>query len=572
MSYQVLARKWRPGTFDDLVGQDHVVRALKNALDHNRVHHAFLFTGTRGVGKTTIARIFSKALNCETGITSTPCGQCAACTEIDEGRFVDLIEVDAASRTKVDDTRELLDNVQYLPTRGRFKVYLIDEVHMLSTHSFNALLKTLEEPPEHVKFLLATTDPEKLPITVLSRCLQFNLKRLPTDLINEYLASMLGSESVPFEADAVAAIARAADGSMRDGLSLLDQAIAYGNGQLETEDVNTMLGTIRHEHIAGIISALIDSDSAALWAVITELADYVPDYSHVIDALIREVHDASLSVHLLKSHVSEPAQALAAQVDPTLLQLYYQILLHGKQDIAMAPEPSIGFEMTLLRLLTYRPLQPGEQPVDAAGNSSQRSAPRPVQSATATSERSAAPAPSDPSSPTSQQAMSAPESAVPDQPPAPVAHPDHQVQETRASVAPEAQAPVTGSPQSDDWLSLIDRLGLKGPVLMLAKHCILLRESDRQYQLVLDRQYEHFYLPAAEQKILESMHSLFGPDASIRFSIGETGGNTVAEKEIQQDRQTQDQALSSMQADETVQALQSEFGAELISDSIRPIS
>jgi len=294
MTYQVLARKWRPRTFAELVGQSHVVRPLVNALDHNRLHHAFLFTGTRGVGKTTLARILAKSLNCETGVTSTPCGTCSACVEVDEGRFIDLIEVDAASRTKVEDTRELLDNVQYVPSRGRYKVYLIDEVHMLSGHSFNALLKTLEEPPPHVKFLLATTDPQRLPVTVLSRCLQFSLKRLSTDEIADQLEKILAAENIPHDALSVRLLARGADGSMRDGLSLLDQAIAFGGGQVAEADVRTMLGTIDQNVVERVLSALAENDAAALLQVVSEIIEHGTDCATLLDELLSALHQLAL--------------------------------------------------------------------------------------------------------------------------------------------------------------------------------------------------------------------------------------------------------------------------------------
>ncbi len=294
MSYQVLARKWRPRTFHEIVGQEHVVRALTNALDRQRLHHAFLFSGTRGVGKTTIARIFAKSLNCQVGMSSTPCGECAACQEIDAGRFVDLIEVDAASRTKVEDTRELLENVQYAPNRGRFKVYLIDEVHMLSTHSFNALLKTLEEPPPHVKFLLATTDPQKLPVTVLSRCLQFGLKRLPAGMIAAYLGKVLVEEGIPYEEEALRLLARAGDGSMRDALSLLDQAIAFGSGRVEQAVVAAMLGSIDRGMVSGLLEALAANDATALLQRVAKLDEAVPDYAAVLADLLSLLQQVAL--------------------------------------------------------------------------------------------------------------------------------------------------------------------------------------------------------------------------------------------------------------------------------------
>ena len=351
MSYLVLARKWRPRSFAELVGQEHVVRALTNALDSGRVHHAFLFTGTRGVGKTTIARILAKALNCETGVKAQPCGVCSACREIDEGRFVDLIEVDAASRTKVEDTREMLENVQYAPSRGRYKVYLIDEVHMLSGHSFNALLKTLEEPPPHVKFLLATTDPQKLPVTVLSRCLQFHLKRLPAALITERMGTILAAESVPFEPTALPLLARAADGSLRDALSLLDQALVFGAGKVIETDVRSMLGTIDRGHVARLIECLAAGDAAALIAVLAALDEQAPDYDQVLAelaallerlALVQLVPDSGADGGFDPELLATLAPRFAAED----LQLYYQIALLGRRDLDLAPDARVGFEMT----------------------------------------------------------------------------------------------------------------------------------------------------------------------------------------------------------------------------------
>jgi DNA polymerase-3 subunit gamma/tau len=335
MSYQVLARKWRPRSFDEMMGQGHVLRALVNALDKQRLHHAYLFTGTRGVGKTTVARIFAKSLNCEQGVSSTPCGQCSACREIDEGRFVDLIEVDAASRTKVEDTRELLENVQYVPTRGRYKVYLIDEVHMLSSHSFNALLKTLEEPPPHVKFLLATTDPQRLPVTVLSRCLQFNLKRLPSEAIRDYMKKVLDEENIAAEPGALKQIARAADGSMRDALSLLDQAIAYGGGRVDEAEVREMLGAIEHGYVANLLKALAAADGAALLQHIAALGEFAPDYDGVLAELLSLLHNIAVTQAVPGAAVDEHLDAdivqhLAAALSPEDVQLFYQIALMGR--------------------------------------------------------------------------------------------------------------------------------------------------------------------------------------------------------------------------------------------------
>ena len=379
MSYQVLARKWRPRSFKELVGQTHVLQALVNALDQDRLHHAYLFTGTRGVGKTTIARILAKCLNCDEGVSSTPCGQCAACCEIDDGRFVDLIEVDAASRTKVEDTRELLDNVQYAPTRGRYKVYLIDEVHMLSAHSFNALLKTLEEPPPHVKFLLATTDPQKLPITILSRCLQFGLKNMTPERIVGHLENVLSSEHIPYETSALWQLARAADGSMRDSLSLTDQAIAFGNGRVSEGEVSSMLGTIDQGQVMKMVRALSSADAGSVLKAVAELAEHAPDYMAVLNDMLSVLHRVAIAQAVPDAVDNsqgdrEQVLQLAGNMRAEDVQLYYQIGLVGKRDLPLAPEPRSGFEMALLRMLAFRP-EPvqiestvaGGSPVDVAG-------------------------------------------------------------------------------------------------------------------------------------------------------------------------------------------------------------
>ncbi|MCE8012161.1 DNA polymerase III subunit gamma/tau [Billgrantia desiderata] len=395
MSYQVLARKWRPRTFHELVGQEHVQRALVNALDQGRLHHAYLFTGTRGVGKTTLARILAKCLNCtakgygDEGITSTPCGQCDSCRAIDEGRFVDLIEVDAASRTKVEDTRELLDNVQYAPTQGRYKVYLIDEVHMLSTSSFNALLKTLEEPPPHVKFLLATTDPQKLPATVLSRCLQFTLKNMPPERIVTHLAKVLEAEGIGFEERALWLLGRAADGSMRDAMSLTDQAIAFGQGQVRHADVAAMLGTLDHRHVLALVEALADVDAPRLLAEIAQLAEQGPDFAAVLDDLSAVLHRLAVA-QMVPAAVDnghgdrDTVLALAARFTAEDVQLYYQIGIQGRGDMAHAPDLRTALEMTLLRMLAFRPQgvpQPAKTPLPLRGADSGGSSAAPASGA-----------------------------------------------------------------------------------------------------------------------------------------------------------------------------------------------
>jgi len=446
MSYQVLARKWRPRNFHELIGQEHVSRALVNALDQGRLHHAYLFTGTRGVGKTTLARILAKCLNCEEGVSSRPCGVCGTCREIDEGRFVDLIEVDAASRTKVEDTRELLDNVQYAPTQGRYKVYLIDEVHMLSTHSFNALLKTLEEPPPHVKFLLATTDPQKLPVTILSRCLQFTLKNMPPVRVVEHLSDILAREEVSFEEDALWLLGKAADGSMRDAMSLTDQAIAFGHGQVRREDVAAMLGTLDHRHVLALLECLASLDAASLLAEVATLAEQGPDYGGVLDDMASVFHRLAIAQMvpsaLDNGHGDRDALlALASRFTGEDVQLYYQIALQGRGDMANAPDARTALEMTLLRMLAFRPQgvpRPAQTPLPMIGQAdgAQASAPvqqAPVQQASVqAAPAQQAPVQEAPAQP--QQAPAAPVAAAP-QPAAPVAEP-----------ATEAQPPMADEP------------------------------------------------------------------------------------------------------------------------------
>ena len=432
MSYQVLARKWRPRSFREMVGQTHVLKALINALDSQRLHHAYLFTGTRGVGKTTIARIIAKCLNCETGITSSPCGECSVCREIDEGRFVDLIEIDAASRTKVEDTRELLDNVQYAPSRGRFKVYLIDEVHMLSSHSFNALLKTLEEPPPYVKFILATTDPQKLPATILSRCLQFSLKNMTPERVVEHLTHVLTAENVPFEDDALWLLGRAADGSMRDAMSLTDQAIAFGEGKVLAADVRAMLGTLDHGQVYDVLHSLIEGDAKALLEAVRHLAEQGPDWNGVLSEILNVLHRVAIAQalpegvdngHGDRDRVLALAQALPAED----VQFYYQMGLIGRRDLPLAPDPRGGFEMVLLRMLAFRPADTADaprQPLKPVG----------ISQATVDSAHSVAAAP--------KPAPVVAAAVAPTPAPAPVAAPAPAAEPAPAVVAEPAPAPV----------------------------------------------------------------------------------------------------------------------------------
>ncbi|MCE7762583.1 DNA polymerase III subunit gamma/tau [Pseudomonas putida] len=446
MSYQVLARKWRPRSFREMVGQAHVLKALINALDNQRLHHAYLFTGTRGVGKTTIARIIAKCLNCETGITSTPCGTCSVCREIDEGRFVDLIEIDAASRTKVEDTRELLDNVQYAPSRGRFKVYLIDEVHMLSTHSFNALLKTLEEPPPYVKFILATTDPQKLPATILSRCLQFSLKNMSPERVVEHLSHVLAAENVPFEPDALWLLGRAADGSMRDAMSLTDQAIAFGEGKVLAADVRAMLGSLDHGQVYGVLQALLEGDARALLEAVRNLAEQGPDWAGVLAEMLNVLHRVAIAQALPEAVDNgqgdrERVLALASALPAEDVQFYYQMGLIGRRDLPLAPDPRGGFEMVLLRMLAFRPADTDDAPKPVL---------KPVGISQATADPAtpvAAPAVAmAPSTPVVEPAAVAGAPQV--QAPAPVEPPPQPVAEPVVAVEPEPAPVIEPVPES----------------------------------------------------------------------------------------------------------------------------
>jgi DNA polymerase-3 subunit gamma/tau len=523
MSYIVLARKWRPKRFAEMVGQEHVLRALANALDSGKVHHAFLFTGTRGVGKTTIARILAKSLNCETaGVSSNPCGVCASCREIDEGRFVDLIEVDAASRTKVDDTRELLDNVQYAPTRGRYKVYLIDEVHMLSNHSFNALLKTFEEPPPHVKFLLATTDPQKLPVTVLSRCLQFSLKRLPASLIGERLKFIAAAENLPFEPAAAALLARAADGSMRDALSLLDQLIAFGGGALNEANARTMLGTIDRGHVSRLVEALSRADGPALLAEVGELDRDAPDYDRALVemaaflqrvAIVQIVPEAAQQD---EEFDSESLARLAQAIAPEDVQLYYQIALGGRRDLAMAPEPRAGFEMTLLRMLAFRP-----ETADAGTQA--RSASRP------------------------------------------------------AAAAPGAGAPAQNlslvrltSIDASNWPAVLEAANLSGMVRQFALNCVPAKFERDVLTLQLDQSTADRRVRSIEDKLLQGLSKYLGRDIRILFETAQADLATPARQRALDEQDKIVRAAAAFEADPAVKGLRERFGADVDAASVKP--
>lgn len=541
MTYQVLARKWRPRNFDEMVGQDHVRRALVNALDNDRLHHAFLFTGTRGVGKTTIARILAKSLNCEKGVSSKPCGVCSACREIDEGRFVDLIEVDAASRTKVEDTRDLLENVQYAPTRGRYKVYLIDEVHMLSAHSFNALLKTLEEPPPHVKFLLATTDPQKLPVTILSRCLQFNLKRVPVDLISKQLEYILVQEGIEGEPGARLALARAADGSLRDALSLLDQAIAYGGGVLRETDVRAMLGTIEQTHIVALLDALAGHDAPALLQRIQLLAEHSPDFAGVLADLLSHLHRialAQIAPEAIDDSLGDRATLLrlAQTLSPEDVQLFYQIGLLGRRDLSLAPDARNGFEMALLRMLTFRP----------------RSAAEPLSVSSATA---------------SHATRLTPHLPPLTSPAAPATTTPHAL-----PLTPHPPAPPSVREQiSDDWDKVLSALNLTGMLKQLAVNCALIGRTGDTLSLLLDSSQANLRTARLEERLQQALQTYYQAPIKLVLTVGEPGGATPAQAQAREQSQRQQAAVHVIQSDANVQALIETFNARIHPESIQPL-
>ena len=563
MTYQVLARKWRPRDFSQMVGQSHVLRALVNALATQRLHHAYLFTGTRGVGKTSLARIFAKSLNCETGITSTPCGQCSACREVDEGRFVDLIEVDAASRTKVDDTRDLLENVAYAPARGRFKVYLIDEVHMFSGHSFNALLKTLEEPPPHVKFLLATTDPKKLPITILSRCLQFNLKRLGADQIGEQLRRILEAEGIPAPAETLKLIATAADGSMRDSLSLLDQAIAYTNASLDPHEVAAMLGTVASEQVLPLVEALCRGQGGELLSRARALAEFAPDHAQILGEMLSILRRIAVCQVLgAEATVLDEAPdilVLAAEISAEDCQLFYQLGLLARRDLPLAPDPQTGFEMALLRMLAFHPETVGTSTSTGAGvrppasgavpspgaNRVEATRPRPV------------PAPGAPSTPSLATEPNVPPSAPEPSPPTPHRHGSASSEGVSAPAAPL------------DWAALVSRLETTGLVREFARHCALLRVEGGLVELGLTPQSENLRGERQVKGLEQALVRALGHPVTLRFVRASTESvRSPAQALTEAEAARQAAATRLIEADPQVQALQQRFGAVI--EEIRP--
>ncbi len=522
---QVLARKWRPKTFSELVGQEHVVRALTNALRQQRLHHAYLFTGTRGVGKTTLARIIAKALNCETGITDTPCGQCGACREIDSGRFVDLIELDAASNTQVDNMRELLENALYAPSSGRFKVYIIDEVHMLSRSAFNAMLKTLEEPPAHVKFILATTDPQKIPVTVLSRCLQFNLKQIPQQQIRDQLQKILDAEGVASEKAALTLLARAAQGSMRDSLSLLDQAIAHGGGKVEESAVRIMLGAVDQTYLHTIMRALAAGDGASLVAEAERMAARSLSFEGALQDLGTLLHRLALLQAVPETVTpDDPDRVVLVELAELFgaddLQLYYQIALQGRADIGLAPDEYAGFTMTLLRMLAF---MPGAAP--AAHRPVARVAPGTAGAATA-----AAPA---------------------------------------AAVAAERDAKKNTTKAA--WGEIIGELGLTGMARMLAQHCELVRHDATRMELCVAKAHERLLDKPYQDKLKAALAQHFGSALQVTIGIGESGGNSPAEIANRHKQQLQAQAIAEIEQDPFVRDLVENFDARVIDSTIKSI-
>ncbi|MCU7830210.1 MAG: DNA polymerase III subunit gamma/tau [Candidatus Thiodiazotropha sp. (ex Myrtea sp. 'scaly one' KF741663)] len=547
MSYQVLARKWRPQLFSQLVGQEHVVKALTNALDNERLHHAYLFTGTRGVGKTTLARIFAKSLNCEQGISATPCGVCDACREIDEGRFVDLLEVDAASRTKVDQTRELLDNVPYAPVRGRYKVYLIDEVHMFSASSFNALLKTLEEPPPHVKFILATTDPQKVPVTVLSRCLQFNLKRLSREQIGQQLRHILEQEKILFDDESLSLLARGADGSMRDGLSLLDQAIAFGAGEVKGAEVRTMIGTVGADQIYGLLDALMNQNGAELLQGVAEMTQRATDFTSATQELLAMLHQIALMQTVPGIAPDEAFDATRLQhfadgLTPEDIQLFYQIGLTGQKELHLAPDPRSGFEMLLLRMLAFRPAESAGASGGAGSAQTRRVG------------GAAAPSPSQPKQTATQ------------------VDPTHQSAKAKAPVADKRPAQAAAIKKADpaQWDSFVAGLKLGGIASQLAHHSVYESWDGETLCLKLDTSHRHLRVGQAESRLQEGISSQLGRAVKLKITEAVPEAETPAMRQDREQQERQREAQASMSSDPLVKEMEEHFSAKLVSDSVRP--
>ncbi|MCB1646022.1 MAG: DNA polymerase III subunit gamma/tau, partial [Pseudomonadales bacterium] len=604
MSYQVLARKYRPSNFAELEGQEHVRQALENALEQNRLHHAYLFTGTRGTGKTTIARILAKCLNCETGITSTPCGVCSSCQEIAQGRSVDLIEVDAASRTRVDETRELLDNVQYMPTHNRFKIYLIDEVHMFSNHSFNALLKTLEEPPEHVKFLLATTDPKKLPITVLSRCLQFNLKNLSPERVVRHLALILEKENIPFEENALWQLGRAADGSMRDALSLTDQAISFGNQKVLDAEVRSMLGAIDQLEIYELLQGLIERDAARVLDKVRRMSEFAPDYQGLLADLLSLLHRVAVAQAVPEGIDNsqgdrEQVLGLAQALGREEVQLYYQIGLIGQRDLPLAPDARSGFEMVLLRMLSFVPnaeRTASARDVSGVADSGPPATP-PAGGADTVKKPESVPATSPGHEPPSaaltvaKSGAPAQTAAEPVQAPAPgaqstalnnkggISQPAQQTENPRpmdisqSGPARELKAPAatpTGpvpgapfSPQAEFWADIVTRAGMSGVTQSIAANCELKHREGQRWQLCLRESHGSIWNDTHRNRMARAISDLLGESIKVDVEIGAVRGETPDDIERRRRSDRLAVAIATLESDEKLGQLLQHFGGTL---------
>jgi len=582
MSYQVLARKWRPQQFKDMIGQDHVVKALCHALDNNRLHHAYLFTGMRGVGKTTIARVFAKSLNCERGVSSEPCGECPTCQDIEAGRFFDLIEVDAASRTKVEETRELLENVPYAPSSGRYKVYLIDEVHMFTTHSFNALLKTLEEPPEHVKFILATTDPQKVPVTVLSRCLQFSLKSMPESVLVEYLTRLLDSEGIASEKAALAHIARASEGSVRDALSLVEQAAALGNGRVAALDVESMLGRLSPERIFDLLDSVAALDAPAVLKQIDELAQYAPDFVQLLAevlsglhqiALVQSVGDSSSAPELQAARIDALAKVMAAED----VQLYYQIGVHGRRDMPFAPDQRAALEMTLLRMLAFRPAGPAELPAgeivtstpatpqkttvaQAATTTQTKIAENPVTVAQPEKSESAARAELKAALAESPAARSGATAAA-TKTPQPVAEKAPQINASKLSLVWSAE----------NWSEIVEQLSLAGMPLQLAANSSLRALEGDTLTLALSEEHEHLNSPRFSDRVQEAVSTARGTKTQLRIELVSTELDTPVIRQRVKEENALEQAQEAIRQDPLVKTLLEKVDGKVDEASVKPL-
>ena len=530
MSYLVLARKWRPKIFKDVVGQEHVLKALTNALANQKLHHAYLFSGTRGVGKTTIARVFAKALNCETGLTAEPCGSCSSCQGIDEGRFVDLIEVDAASKTKVEDTRDLLDNVQFSPTNARYKVYLIDEVHMLSKHSFNALLKTLEEPPPHVKFLLATTDPKKLPITVLSRCLQFNLTKLSSQLISERMRYICKEEDIAASSSVLTLISKASDGSLRDALSLLDQAIAYCDGKLSENSVNEMLGTIDKKHVQLLLTHLAEDNSSGLLDAIFVIDQEFPDYDKLLEDLARYLQKIAIYQSIGKHDTGDDLfegelEDYAEKISMEDIQLFYQIAIIGRRDLSLSPDPRSGVEMTLLRMLAFKPAAEDK-------NDSQ-------------------------------------ERVLIDDGLKKNKNDEHKIKEQNSSYDTEIKENSSKGHNDINWSDLLEELNLDGTLKLLAGNCVYVKKERNTIFLNLDNRSESLYTKEHQEHLANILSSHLGEELEVKISIKSKENESPIQQKERAERNLKEEGRLRLENDSNIKAIKKVFGATVKSDSIK---